>query len=81
MPIIPLTHSSPFLFRIYAQQKPMQSLSTALLPMAEPLLVLLMLPQITFQTASSKALKMLMNSVMFSPQKSSPVFPKRPFLT
>ena len=67
--------------RIYAQ-KPMQSLSTALLPMAEPLLVLLMLPQITFQTnASSKALKMLMNSVMFSPQKSSPVFPKRPFLT
>ena len=41
-----------------------------------------MLPQITFQTnASSKALKMLMNSVMFSPQKSSPVFPKRPFLT
>ena len=73
MPVTPL--------RIYAQ-KPMQSLSTALLPMAEPLLVLLMLPQITFQTnASSKALKMLMNSVMFSPQKSSPVFPKRPFLT
>ena len=35
MPIIPLTHSSPYLFRIYAQQKPMQSLSTALLPMAE----------------------------------------------
>ena len=30
-----LTHSSPYLFRIYAQQKPMQSLSTALLPMAE----------------------------------------------
>ena len=72
MPVTPL--------RIYAQ-KPMQSLSTALLPMAEPLLVLLMLPQITFQNASSKALKMLMNSVMFSPQKSSPVFPKRPFLT
>ena len=72
MPVTPL--------RIYAQ-KPMQSLSTAL-PMAEqPLLVLQMLPQTTFQTTSSKALKMLMNcSVMFSPQKSSPVFPKRPFL-
>ena len=82
--------------RIYALL-PMQSLSTALPLaeiLLLKLLVLHLLPQITtFQTTkSSKALKMLrktkVNSVMKisspppnSPQKSSPVFPRRPFST
>ena len=82
--------------RIYALL-PMQSLSTALPLaeiLLLKLLVLHLLPQITtFQTTkSSKALKMLrktkVNSVMKisspppnSPQKSSPVFPIRPFST